>query len=189
MPSLPYSPNIPNAPNDPADDQPLMQQNFSSINLWTSVDHFEFSDIKAGIHKQVTLKNEAAPGLGAGDGVLFANTASGQSWPFWQNGAAGSPFQLLGNASTIASNGFTTLPNGIIFQWGLSLSGGGTVVVTFPTPFPNNVFSFTATMIRNSTNKDVIYVKTVPPGPPPIATINCIDTSSGNSFYWFAVGN
>jgi hypothetical protein len=41
-------------------------------------------------------------------------------------------------ASLAAANGYTKLPNGIIFQWGnASTSGAGSVAVTFPIAFPN----------------------------------------------------
>lgn len=41
-------------------------------------------------------------------------------------------------ASLAAANGYTKLPNGIIFQWGTtSTSGAGSVAVPFPIAFPN----------------------------------------------------
>ena len=42
------------------------------------------------------------------------------------------------------SNGYTKLPNGIIFQWGSGvIPSAGSTVFTFPTPFPNAVFAVT----------------------------------------------
>src|SRR5271156_4550597 len=157
--SLPFSSNIPNAPDDPADDQPLMQTNFGSINTWTSRDHFEFADNKAGIHRQVTLQNEPAPGLGSGTGTLYANTVTGQSWPFWQN-ALGS-FQLLGPFSSLVTtqattNGFTFLPGGIIIQWGQLIAAAAQTLtpVTFAglgaIAFPNNGFNVQTTNLATS---------------------------------------
>lgn len=145
-----YNLGVPNPPNRPSSDVPLMQTNTNSISALLLQDHFGFNNSAGGNHKQVHLKNTVAPGgIGANaDSVFYANLATGQSWPFWQN-ALGS-FQLLGN-NNVANPGFLTL-GGIIIQWGVvSVPSGLGGPFNFPTAF-NSFFSISLTMDRNSTS-------------------------------------
>lgn len=137
MPVIGYNLNIPAANNNPSQDQGKMQTNTNAINTLLSLDHFTFADNAAGRHKQVSLPNESAPGIPANtNGVLYANLATGQSWPFWQN-ALGS-FQMLGQQN-FATNGYVTI-GGLIIQWGKvngthgsnnHFNGGDSGTVTF----------------------------------------------------------
>jgi len=53
-------------------------------------------------------------------------------------------------ASLLTTDGYTTLPNGIIIQWGQFTTGTGSdsqnVDITFPKAFPNACFSFVASI-------------------------------------------
>ena len=53
---------------------------------------------------------------------------------------------LTASAYTANTNGYITLSNGLIFQWGRqgSLSNGQTTSILFPITFPNAIFSFAA---------------------------------------------
>lgn len=187
--SFPFNPNIPNANNAPKNDQPLMQQNNQTLNTALQIDHYFNNTGKDGTHKQITLTNEGAPGLGTGNGVLFANLANGQSWPFWQNGAAGSPFQIFGASSTVA-NGYSTLPGGIIIQWG-SITGApiaNNQAVGFPLTFPTAVFSITLGPASNSTSDKTISIKTGTVGTGGF-NVSCSGSSSFQTLYWLAIGN
>ena len=185
MPVIGYNLNIPAANNNPSQDQPKMQTNTNAINTLLSLDHFTFSDNSAGRHKQVTLTNEAAPGFTGGNAVLYANLATGQSWPFWQN-SLGS-FQMLGQQS-IGSNGYISL-GGIIFQWGsttaVASSSGNSIA--FPLTFPTAVFSVQATVVTNdnSTIRFSILGNATTAG----FTTTQTNTSHFTRLYWFAVGN
>ena len=141
--SFTYTTDIPDGPNNPSNDQPDMKINTNSIDSIIAVDHVGFNTAKGGFHKQVKFSaNQSAPGFGTGVGDIYANTAVGNSWPFWQN-ALGST-QLAGPTSTSASNGSTYLPGGIILKWGFvnSITNG---TVTFTTAFPNNIFAVMTT--------------------------------------------
>lgn len=136
--------DTPIAGNNPSVDQPNMRTNYSSISALISQDHFGFQNISGGNHKQVHLKNTVAPGgLGASaDSVFYANSAAGQSWPFWQN-ALGS-IQMLSGSPTAAQSGQTFLPGGIVLIWDKITAGlnTGNLAITFPLGgFPTNCFS------------------------------------------------
>lgn len=200
--TLSYNTNVPNGPDDPADDQPFMLTNTQSINTWTNVDHIGYNVINAGIHKQVTMRNQAAPGLGDGQGVLYANLVNGQSWPFWQNADAGSPFALMSFAPLLATNGYIILPGSVLIQWGSNsatssgsfASGSASGTVTFASSnIPFSVACYNVLTIP-------FYTTAAPNG---VGTVN-VDTAtlsntifnwkfnsnsgSYTGFYWLAIG-
>ncbi len=190
MPVIGYNLNIPAANNNPSQDQPKMQTNTNAINTLLSLDHYTFADNAAGRHKQVSLANEAAPGIPANtNGVLYANLDTGQSWPFWQN-ALGS-FNLLGPLSAV-NNGYTWM-GGVLVQWGQVTSTNSSFTLqAFNIPFPNACF---VVMTQ-------IYGSGTPPGGSGDIEIRkstvsvasfqwCMVTNSGEytGFYWVAIGN
>lgn len=155
--NFPYKLNIPFATHNPSTDQPDMETNNNSISQLISIDHIGFNVNGSGIHKQVTLLNEAAPGLGDGSGTLFANVDTNlatNSWPYWQN-ALGT-FQIFGpNAISIVpgvNNGYATLPGGMYINWGIVPAGSFTGPVLFATPpnvnFPNVCWNVQATVLN-----------------------------------------
>lgn len=193
MPFFAYNNDIPDAPNNPSQDQPLMKTNTNSTDDIIDVDHFSFNQVKGGSHKQVTLTNKAAPGLGDGDGAMYANLSGGNSWPFWQN-ALGS-FQILGPLPSLitplaATNGFTYLPGGIIFQWGaFTMPSGASGNINYPMVFPNNVFSVVITSQRNSTSDAAPYVldQSNPPNNTRFRTLS--DFAGSHPAFFIAIGN
>lgn len=187
-----YITGIPATANNPSVDQPNMLTNTNNIPPLIAQDHFGFNDNAGGNHKQVHMKNQAAPGgIGANaDGVFYCNSSAGQSRPFWQNAAAGSPFQfsLLG-AQSIATNGYLTLVGGIILQWGfVNAPGGGPTAVTFPlNPFPNNVFSVQLTPRNDGGHSAFTYYLD---GAPTTAGFTYRGSTTGSqTLFWFAIGN
>jgi hypothetical protein len=191
MPVIGYNPNIPAANNNPSQDQPKMQTNTNAINTLLSLDHFTFADSLAGRHKQVSLTNESAPGLAGGSGVLYANLATGQSWPFWQN-ALGS-IQLAGPTTATANNGTEFLPGGIILKWGLitPIAGGGmSTPFVFVPPFPTACFNVQLTLKNPSgtANTQTASVRSIQGGGVGF-TYNYTGGSAYDGIYWLAVGN
>lgn len=88
-------------------------------------------------------------------------------------------------ASSIATNGYTVLPNGLYLQWGVvthASSLGAAQTITFPIAFPNNAFSVTYTA-ENVGGGDLSYMQLTSLG-----TSNFITTSSCNR-HWMAIGN
>ena len=166
-----YNNNVPNPPDNPSVDVPDMQTNSMSIESIIGVDHVTFNTNGGGIHKQVTLANEAAPGLGDGNGVLYGNVGPSNSWPFWQNSLQS--FQVIGGNSanlprfatntnyqassgTIPSTngGWSYLPGGMMIQYGIATSThfDTRIDFVFPTPFISFVGSVCLTAQRSNTN-------------------------------------
>lgn len=178
----------PNPNNDPADDAPVMRTNSQSIQDIILTDHVGYNNTKGGMHNQVTFAiNQSAPGFATGKSDLFANTASGQSWPFWQN--ASGIFQMLGNAFSAAASGYLTFPNGIILKWGTKTGmTQGNNTVSFSPVFPTAAFIVIVQPIRTTTtDADNLYVRT---GTLSASGFTIVNTSSSiPTAYWFAIGN
>jgi hypothetical protein len=192
--SFTYTQNVPNPPNLPSADVGNMQTNTNSIfSIW-NVDHETFGSAGSidGRHKQVSLINEAAPGVPANiGGVLFANNPAPTniSWPFWQN--ASGTTQLISGIPSAANPGYSFLPGGLIIQWGTKtpLVNQTLTAVTFPIAFPNNCFVVLVTEKRTASpnNVDQLYVNAKS-----TTTFSYYATTTGTgfaSFDWIAIGN
>ncbi len=196
MPNLPNTRDIPHSTHNPSSDQPIMEvNNNSNDTLWIQ-DHFGFNDNNGGLHKQVRLKNEAAPGLGTVDGAFYANLANSQSWPFWQN-ALGS-FQMLGRGVT-ATSGYITLPSlsptPLILQWAAPTVDASAQpiqdnsIFLFPLQFPTAVFTVVLSAVKASNGAEGLWVKA--PGANTLGFTIRTSASAGQftTLYYFAIGN
>lgn len=127
-----FTNSIPAASNLPSQDQPLMLGNNQYLQSFGSRDH-QFTTSTAngndGIHKQVTLGNEAAPGFSGGNSVVYANTDGSNSQLFFQNAAISA--QLTTFKSTVPTNakkGISCLPGKMVIIWNQeTLNDGQTV--------------------------------------------------------------
>lgn len=152
--NLDYNTDVPNPPNRPASDVPLMKVNTNNIPTLINIDHFSFENAFGGYHKQVHLRNQAAPGIGLAQAVLFANLAAGQSWPFWQN-ALGST-QMISQFPTLttvpSSTGYvTSLPGVLKMTVGFNNNVVNASTISFLSGF-TTIYSITMTPLGNSSN-------------------------------------
>ena len=86
-----------------------------------------------------------------------------------------------------STNGYTYLPNGIIFQWGVASNVGGnsTQVVTLPITYPNAIWTTQATAGTTSDINEPVhsYSQTT-------SSITVKNSSSTTvNIYWFTIGN
>jgi len=198
-----YNLNIPASGNNPSTDQPNMSTNTNAVNTILGVDHFAFNNNSGGTHQQVTLTNEAAPGIPAGtSGVFYANLATSQSWPFWQN-ALGS-FQMLGPQS-LGTGGYVNV-GGLFIQWGVQagthggknlFNSGDTGTISFPFAFPSACFGIQANMLWNSatvSNPSQSATIAIDQNPANLTKTSFVWRYPQNSgvytqFFWLAIGN
>ncbi len=187
MPNFTYNRDIPDAPNNPSVDQPPMKVNTNSTDDLINIDHFSFNDNNGGLHKQVTMINQTAPGFpNGGNGLLFAGVNSANSWPHWQN-ALGTVVMVNGIPSA-ASAGYTYLPGGIILQWGVkNLPASGDNAIAFPITFPTNCFNVQLSVERAAANIDAVVIKTASISTSGFTAI--APTAGSTNIYWVAIGN
>jgi hypothetical protein len=105
--------------------QPLIQENFSSINDEFSVNHVGINVASAGKHKMVQLLQQAASSsTGSTEVALYAKnyTETSQTELFYRPKSNGTevPFTAANKSST----GWSYLPSGLLMKWGTATSGG-----------------------------------------------------------------
>ena len=99
---------------------------------------------------------------------------------------------ISGGASLFATNGYYTLPTGLIMQWGQVPAAGDTYsqIINFPIAFPSNCFNVTLSTIGAGLFTAGVSVPTL--------TNFVIDTDSWNDsnpdtfhggYFWQAIGN
>lgn len=153
MPDFTYTRDIPFASDTPAEDQPDMQNNTNSIDSLIAVDHISFgtSDGTGGYHKQSQYHATVAKptGLIAGNGTVYSKTAGGASEIFFSPDASGNEYQLTKSISAsyalfatyttysgvLFHGGWTFLPGGLLFQYGLVDAVGAGTDIPFPVTF------------------------------------------------------
>jgi hypothetical protein len=207
-----YNLNIPFATNKPSVDQPDMQINTNSIASIIGTDHLTFGTATGsqidGYHNIIHFNTQLNdPNAIPGTGQLYTRTISGDQELFYESGN-GIKSQLTSPSGTSPGFiGYTFLPGGIIMQWGFingthsgsnhTFNAGDTGSVTFPIPFPNNIFTVQTTLNFNthtagspaSSSAEVValdYFNTNNTG------FRWQISGSGSSytvFYWTAIGN
>jgi hypothetical protein len=183
MTNFAYNRDIPDGPNNPSVDQPDMKINTNAIDDLLAVDHVSFNLNNGGLHNQVTLLSESAPGLRGGNGVLYTNAFVSDVWPIWQN-TAGTTL-IIGPGQPV-SNGYQYLAGGLLIQWGSVSTAGGSGTISFPIAFPNNAFSITTSYNRSSTSSaHTVYTTSLTQSQFTYAS----DSTSISNLYWMAIGN
>ena len=193
MTSFAYGRDFPNPPDNPSNDVSTMQTNSRSIDSIIAVDHVGFNLVNGGIHKQVTMRNQNNPGLGSGQGVLFASLITGNSWPTWVN-ALGVPIPLISGPINAATNGYVPLAGGIFIQWGIANvnPSGALTTIPFTSSFQTQCFNVSITCIQStntsSPSENNVYLTTTPPSQSQFVVSNS-SSGSVNKIYWIAIGN
>src|SRR4030095_2247930 len=188
-----YTLNIPDAPNNPSVDQPNMKVNTNSIDDLLDVDHVSFNDNNGGIHRQVRMRNQGAPGLGDGEGCLYADQVNGNSWPIWQN-AIGT-YEIIAFPVSLPpgpdfTQGVVPLAGKMIMQFGkvdtTTNGNNNATVVSFPATFPNQVYNIQVTTKLNTFNTNQSWGVKLND----LTSFNLFTSSGvpvGTTFYWQAI--
>jgi len=145
----------------------------------------------------------SATPLGVSSGGTGASTATSALANLGAAALAGSASQVFNVANAVssseavalgqfpltssASNGSTTLPNGLVLKWGSSSTSSGSGSVTFATAFPNNCW--VATLTINGASGPAIQYGLID-GSLSTTGFN-VYSSPGSTlgFYWMAIGN
>ena len=131
--------------------QPLIQQNFTSIQTAFNQNHTALSTAapEAGKHKFIQMPEQgAAPGTAVNELALYsrqgAHSPTASQLCFQRENGDIIEF----TAGTLGGTGWTRLPSGLLLKWGVGLATGRTLV-TFPTTATDvaftNIFSIQVT--------------------------------------------
>ncbi len=137
-----YSPNIPQPTDKPSNSQPLILQNFQAIQDALKANHQDFnSGVDTGKHTVVDFLLQSAPPVAdPGNFTMFNlfDTLLGRNELFIIN-SAGNTDSMTGSVLSTTpspgnnSDGFTSIPSGIIMKWGNATNIGiGINTLSFP---------------------------------------------------------
>lgn len=191
MPDFTFTRDIPDAPNNPSQDQPDMKVNNNSTDSILNVDHFGFNLPDGGLHRQVTLNPQGAPGFpNGGSGVYYADAISGITWPAYQNTSGA--FFLATVIPSPAANGSTSLVGNLMFQWGQFTSVGTALpnaIVPFPTAFGATAFSVNCTILTTDDSRYFVEIYDITNiGFRAVTRDSGGSKTGGLTFCWMAVG-
>lgn len=192
-----YTNNIPDSNNDPSVDQPNMKVNTNSIDSLLDVDHISFNDNNGGIHRQVRMRNQGAPALDDGQGLLYCDQVNGGgvAWPIWRNSLG--TYEIISQPASFPvapfTNGVIPMAGKMIMQFGVfntTVNGSGNAdTVALNVSFPNYVFNVQVTPQLSTFASTQVYG----------ATKNGANTGSfllytssnipvNTPFFWIAIG-
>ena len=194
-----YDPNVPTGIVPLNQDYKNLQGNFSKADTSFGTDHVAFSinTNRNGYHKVIHLVPFSTTGSNPPNNYPVTPPATintiGQLFGAGTNDGINTDIALMylsGNGNLIqmtrnfvptsAQNGATFLPGGLILQWGLTATVGGTYTVTFPQPFTAAPYSIVATAQSGSDrNAEVLFGAT---------NISFQMHSSTGTVYWMAIG-
>jgi hypothetical protein len=91
------------------------------------------------------------------------------------------------SAQSLTQNGYATLNGGLIIQWGYyGVESGGSITITFPTPFPNACLNVSATPEASGDTNGIDFC--VGLAATPTTTSVTFTKQSNRAFYWQAIG-
>jgi len=139
---MPYSPLIPQATDDPSQSQPLILDNFTTLDTVFSINHGPLNGPNDGKHLQLTMPTKASPAYTylAGEIGLQTLSALPTGRPdLWLSRGVSAGFPATGYSSggTNIANGWTYLPSGVLIAWGKSTIPAGVLVVTYAAELTN----------------------------------------------------
>ena len=139
-----YTFNIPTNGQSLGNSRPQVQGNFTYINTAFAINHIAFNQVNVGKHYKVEMPRQSpSPTPAATEGMLFTKLSGGITRLIWKRDGGATDIELTGIDPKNATNGYSTLPGGIIIQWGVvdSLASSGTVLFAAANiSFPNNCF-------------------------------------------------
>ena len=185
MPIPTFTENIPIGTQSLGNTVVAINNNFGNYNGLVGVNHGPPNATNQGKHLFVEMPVQgSAPTTLSGEGGLFTQTVSGNSELFYQRDGVATNYRMSGGL--FSASGYAYIGTGILMQWAQVAATSGGVAVTFPIPFPTNVFSVVLGPLAGS------------PSSSTVATISSNPTlsgfaikTSGASFgvYYIAIGN
>jgi len=133
-----FTPGIPAASHAPSADQPLMLDNYTALQQAQDLNHVALSDITdRGKHKYLQMPAQPGPpNTGNLEGALCTLSQGGFAVLAWRNQNNAPAVVTLTNRPPVnATNGYTSLPNNLLIQWGTTGTSSTSLTVSFNVAF------------------------------------------------------
>jgi len=189
-----FDASTPLATDSPAFFPAQNQANMAVLNTIIASDH-QFNLTPApgddsGYHNLIHMTIQAPAGALANTGRFYVKSASGRIYPFYMDDT-GVAYQIVGTSSVVSSPGYTTIPGGLIMQWGFTpASSAATQDVTLGLTFPTAIFNVQLTPFRATASPGSsagFWVSTAALTTSTFRIVN--NTGHSYAFYWIALGN
>jgi hypothetical protein len=153
---VPYNANIPQPTDRISDSQADILGNFIALNTVMGENHYTFGTANEGKHQYVSLPEQgAAPATAVNEAALYTKIGTydaTNSQLFFRRENNGAEIECT--ASSLATNGWSYLPSGVLLKWGEGTTpAGGNWVLTFAVAATIPVFADVyQVMITTSSN-------------------------------------
>jgi hypothetical protein len=137
------------------------------------------------------LMRATIPGVNSGNPIAVLMECAGGAQQVAPATASGHAVNLGQFASSIGTNGYTKLPNGLIIQYGATaiVASAQSVTVTLPIAFPNNAFSSFATRGIAAIPVASDLCSSALSGLNQLQIFKAGSVASTSSYAWLAIGN
>lgn len=189
-----YTVGVPFDGQSLSNSKPQVRSNFTVLNTAFSQNHVALGAVDQGKHKFLQMPQQgSAPVTSVDEGGLYAKIVSGVTSLFWRQQNNGSEIRLTGVTPVALANGYSTLPGGLIIQWGTIVTNpppmSFTTPVLFATSninFPNNCFHVFAQTQTTSISTSIVWsVSNISTTGFSLGTL----PPNGVTFSWLAIGN
>jgi hypothetical protein len=124
----------------------------------------------------------------------YVKASGGANTALFLDQAGNFSVPLFGGGQSAASNGYTTLPGGIILQWGQVAAIAGVTNHSFNIAFPHNVFNIQVTSASNNNTlgsefHGVLSAAQGGQGAAPTTSQFSYYQNNSGTINWFAIGN
>lgn len=127
--------------------KPQVRNNFTNLFNTFAIDHVNGNDIThPGRHNLSSYVAQGSdPATAANICAIYSKIVGGVPQLYFRQQSSGTVYQMTGTSSSatsipsVAANGYTYLPGGLILQWFNVIPTGA--LQNYPTAFPNNCFA------------------------------------------------
>ena len=183
---FPYNAVIPQATDEPRNSQPLILQNFASIQDLINVNHGGFSAATAGMHPFMTMPAQAAaPALYATGMQMYTKNGTVSGIPELYAKRANGTVLNCTEGLLAAGNGWASLPCGLKIAWGLFFAEIALVTTPFAAAFaapPFAVFTQYYEPVGGPDFGSLVVLSTI------AASFDSIGDLAHTRAYYFAIG-
>jgi hypothetical protein len=170
--------------------QPLIRNNFTTIDTAFQVDHVAYSTTGEGKHNKVTMPVQAGdPAHTVGEIILYnkLNPVTNVN-TLYIRGATGGI--VPATASTLfLQNGYTYMPSGQVLMYGKGTANANTTtLINFPINLGSNPFSITLTEQSSGSSTPAPTLTVGDFSGSPGVGFNVKNSGASTSFFWMAIG-
>lgn len=170
--------------------QPLIRNNFTTIDTAFQVDHVPYSTTGEGKHNKVTLPVQVADPVNVTGEIVLYNKlhVPTNRNALYIKGPTGATVPSTAN-TLFATTGYTYLPSGMVIQYGKSTALANAItLVNLPIHLGSNPFSIVVTPVALDNSRPAPTLTVGEFTPMPGEGFNVKNSGAQTDFYWIVMG-